>query len=66
MKIFEFFKEKPYFEVDEKMGFWEETIFKHVWNEDIEMYQRDGFHTEIIWLIILALAVLILWISIIL
>lgn len=66
MKVFKFFKEKPYFEVGEKMGLLEETIFKHVWNEDLEMYERDGFHTEAIWLLILAVAVAILWISIVL
>lgn len=64
MKIFEFFLKTPYFGTDEKMGFWEETIFKHFWNDDLGMFERNGFNTEVIWLIILTIAVVILWLSV--
>lgn len=64
MKTFKFFLETPYFETDEEMGFWEEAIFKHAWNDDLGMFERNGFHTEVIWIVLLTIAVGLLWLGI--
>ena len=64
MKILKFFKEKPHFNPNEAIGFWEELFFSHELDDDTNKFVRKELRPDAVYLSALMIFLIIFAIGI--